>query len=185
MYWASMRRWAARDVSVGRRKIAKKIAKNKRCYANNLRPRSRMLLKGDEGGLGGHYPPGSSFRAATAPKRHQMKLIEKRRPAVEVKPASSGNNRHTYLTVNRRSTNDRTGVISTFRVSQHPPSKAYRKGLSSPLPLARLNGVPCEGSRVRRRPWPQPEAGAVFQSLDMVEWLTVGLCLIEGSPAAY
>jgi hypothetical protein len=36
--------------SVGRRKIAKKIAKNKRCYANTLRPRSRMLLKGDEGG---------------------------------------------------------------------------------------------------------------------------------------
>src|SRR4030081_471569 len=31
--------------SVGRRKIAKKIAKNKRCYANTLRPRSRMLLK--------------------------------------------------------------------------------------------------------------------------------------------
>ena len=30
--------------SVGRRKIAKKIAKNKRCYANTLRPRSRMLL---------------------------------------------------------------------------------------------------------------------------------------------
>jgi hypothetical protein len=37
--------------SVGRRKIAKKIAKNKRCYANTLRPRSRMLLKGDEGGV--------------------------------------------------------------------------------------------------------------------------------------
>ena len=36
--------------SVGRRKIAKKIAKNKRCYANTLRPRSRMLLKGDERG---------------------------------------------------------------------------------------------------------------------------------------
>src|ERR1700726_1186088 len=32
--------------SVGRRKVAKKIAKNKRCYANTLRPRSRMLLKG-------------------------------------------------------------------------------------------------------------------------------------------
>jgi hypothetical protein len=30
---------------VGRRKIAKKIAKNKRFYANTLRPRSRMLLK--------------------------------------------------------------------------------------------------------------------------------------------
>ena len=43
---------------MGRRKIAKKIAKNKRCYANTLRPRSRMLLKGDEGGLGGHYPLG-------------------------------------------------------------------------------------------------------------------------------
>ena len=31
--------------SGGRRKIAKKIAKNKRCHANTLRPRSRMLLK--------------------------------------------------------------------------------------------------------------------------------------------
>jgi hypothetical protein len=28
---------------VGRRKVAKKIAKNKRCYANTLRPRSRKL----------------------------------------------------------------------------------------------------------------------------------------------
>src|SRR6202022_34260 len=37
--------------SVGRRKIAKKIAKNKRCYANTLRPRSRMLLKVMKGGL--------------------------------------------------------------------------------------------------------------------------------------
>jgi hypothetical protein len=42
--------------SVGRRKIAKKIAKNKRCYANTLRPRSRMLLS-DEGGLGGVITP--------------------------------------------------------------------------------------------------------------------------------
>src|ERR1700737_3507572 len=33
-----------------RRKIAKKIAKNKRCYANTFTTRSRMLLKGDEGG---------------------------------------------------------------------------------------------------------------------------------------
>ena len=39
--------------SVGRRKIAKKIAKNKRCYANTLRPRSRILLKVMKGGLGG------------------------------------------------------------------------------------------------------------------------------------
>jgi hypothetical protein len=31
---------------VGRRKIAK----NKRCYANTLRPRSRMLLKVMKGG---------------------------------------------------------------------------------------------------------------------------------------
>ena len=38
--------------SVGRRKIAKKIAKNKRCYANTLRPRSRMLLKVMKGGWG-------------------------------------------------------------------------------------------------------------------------------------
>jgi hypothetical protein len=44
--------------SVEVEKIAKKIAKNKRCYANTLRPRSRMLLKGDEGGLAGHYPLG-------------------------------------------------------------------------------------------------------------------------------
>jgi hypothetical protein len=36
--------------SVGRRKIAKKIAKNKRCYANTMRPRSRMLLKAMKGG---------------------------------------------------------------------------------------------------------------------------------------
>ena len=36
--------------SGGRRKIAKKIAKNKRCYANTLRPRSRMLLKVMKGG---------------------------------------------------------------------------------------------------------------------------------------
>jgi hypothetical protein len=36
--------------SVGRRKVAKKIAKNKRCYANTLRPRSRMLLKVMKGG---------------------------------------------------------------------------------------------------------------------------------------
>jgi hypothetical protein len=36
--------------SVGRRKIAKKIAKNKGCYGNTLRPRSRMLLKVMKGG---------------------------------------------------------------------------------------------------------------------------------------
>src|ERR1700731_4789604 len=58
--------------SVGRRKIAKKIAKNKRCYANTLRPRSRMLLKVMKGvkgvitpwvilggGGGGSLSPGS------------------------------------------------------------------------------------------------------------------------------
>src|ERR1700736_2504170 len=43
--------------SVGRRKIAKKIAKNKRCYANTLRPRSRMLLKVMKGGLKGVITP--------------------------------------------------------------------------------------------------------------------------------
>ena len=42
--------------SVGRRKIAKKIAKNKRCYANTLRPRSRMLLKVMRG-VGGVITP--------------------------------------------------------------------------------------------------------------------------------
>jgi hypothetical protein len=36
--------------SVGRSKIAKKIAKNERCYANTLRPCSRMLLKVMKGG---------------------------------------------------------------------------------------------------------------------------------------
>jgi hypothetical protein len=55
--------------SVGRRKIAKKIAKNKRCYANTLRPRSRMLLKGDEGGLGGHYPLGHLRRGVDQSQR--------------------------------------------------------------------------------------------------------------------
>jgi hypothetical protein len=61
--------------SVGRRKIAKKIAKNKRCYVNTLRPCSRMLLKVMKGGwgvitpwvilgggVGGHYPLGQSYR---------------------------------------------------------------------------------------------------------------------------
>ena len=43
----------SRGIGGSRRKIAKKIAKDKRCYANTLLPRSRMLLKGDEGGLGG------------------------------------------------------------------------------------------------------------------------------------
>jgi hypothetical protein len=37
--------------SVGRRKIAKEIAKNKRCYANTLRKDAV------EGGLGGSLPP--------------------------------------------------------------------------------------------------------------------------------
>jgi hypothetical protein len=46
--------------SVGRRKIAKKIAKNERCHANTLRPRSRMLLKVTKGGLGGVITPWSS-----------------------------------------------------------------------------------------------------------------------------
>src|ERR1700738_315121 len=43
--------------SVGRRKIAKKIAKNKRCYANTLRPRIKDAVEGDEGGLRGSLPP--------------------------------------------------------------------------------------------------------------------------------
>src|SRR6478735_443187 len=43
--------------SVGRRKIAKKIAKNKRCYANTLRPRSKDAVEGDEGGVGGVITP--------------------------------------------------------------------------------------------------------------------------------
>jgi hypothetical protein len=43
--------------SMGRRKIAKKIAKNKRCYATTLRPRIKDAVEGDEGGLGGSLPP--------------------------------------------------------------------------------------------------------------------------------
>ena len=39
-----------KSVRWSRRKVAKKIAKNKRCYANTLRPRSRMLLKVMKGG---------------------------------------------------------------------------------------------------------------------------------------
>jgi hypothetical protein len=53
--------------SVGRRKIAKKIAKNKCCYANTLRPRSRMLLKVMKGGLGGSLPPGHLRRGVIIP----------------------------------------------------------------------------------------------------------------------
>ena len=53
--------------SVGRRKIAKKIAKNKRCYANTLRPRSRMLLKVMKGVRGGHYPLGHLRRGVIIP----------------------------------------------------------------------------------------------------------------------
>ena len=39
--------------SVGRRKIAKKIAKNKRCYAKHLATLLKDAVEGDEGGLGG------------------------------------------------------------------------------------------------------------------------------------
>jgi hypothetical protein len=39
----------------------RKIAKNKRCYANTLRRRSRMLLKVMKRVRGGHYPPGSKI----------------------------------------------------------------------------------------------------------------------------
>src|ERR1700738_2712195 len=62
--------------SVGRRKIAKKIAKNKRCYANTLPNPLKDAVEGDEGvlrgslppwvilggGVGGHYPLGQSYR---------------------------------------------------------------------------------------------------------------------------
>src|ERR1700732_203041 len=44
----------------GSKKNSEEIAKNKRCYANTLRPCSRMLLKVMKGSEGGHYPPGSS-----------------------------------------------------------------------------------------------------------------------------
>jgi hypothetical protein len=69
----------------------------------------------------------------------------------------------------------------------HPPSKAYRKGLSSPClwplgPMRRVKGnrgvglvaIYCRTNK----------ADASSQSLDIVEWLTVGLCLIEGFNAA-
>jgi hypothetical protein len=50
----------AADYLSDRRKIAKKIAKNKRCYANTLQPPLKDAVEGDEGGLGGSLPPGSS-----------------------------------------------------------------------------------------------------------------------------
>src|ERR1700730_4993354 len=40
------------------KKIAKEKSENSDDMRTLLRPRSRMLLKGDEGGLGGHYPLG-------------------------------------------------------------------------------------------------------------------------------
>jgi hypothetical protein len=40
------------------KKIAKEKSENSDDMRMLLRPRSRMLLKGDEGGLGGHYPLG-------------------------------------------------------------------------------------------------------------------------------
>ena len=43
--------------SVGRRKIAKKIAKNKRCYANTPATPLKDAVEGDEGGLGGVITP--------------------------------------------------------------------------------------------------------------------------------
>src|SRR5258708_15027987 len=61
--------------SVGRRKIAKKIAKNKRCYANTLRPRSRMLLKVMKGGfevLAGRDVPEAAEPIAMAYAGHQF-----------------------------------------------------------------------------------------------------------------
>src|SRR4030088_1295184 len=53
--------------SVGRRKIAKKIAKNKRCYANTLRPRSRDAVEAEGGGRGVHYPLGHLRRGVIIP----------------------------------------------------------------------------------------------------------------------
>ena len=43
--------------SVGRRKIAKKIAKNKRCYGQHLATPLKDAVEGDEGGLRGSLPP--------------------------------------------------------------------------------------------------------------------------------
>jgi hypothetical protein len=40
------------------KKIAKEKSENSDDMRTLLRPRSRMLLKSDEGGLGGHYPLG-------------------------------------------------------------------------------------------------------------------------------
>src|ERR1700732_1492629 len=56
--------------SVGRRRIAKKIAKNKRCYANTLRPCSRMLLKVMKGGLGVITPLGHLGRGVDQSQRY-------------------------------------------------------------------------------------------------------------------
>jgi hypothetical protein len=60
--WSSRREvlWNLENLFGGsRRKIAKKIAKNKRCYANILLPPLKDAVEGDEGGLGGHYPLGN------------------------------------------------------------------------------------------------------------------------------
>jgi hypothetical protein len=46
------------------KKIAKEKSENSDDMRTVLRPRSRMLLKGDEGGLGGHYPLGHRWRPA-------------------------------------------------------------------------------------------------------------------------
>src|SRR6202040_3846829 len=51
----------------GSKKNSEEIAKNKRCYANTLRPCSRMLLKVMKGGRGGHYPLGHLRRGGHYP----------------------------------------------------------------------------------------------------------------------
>jgi hypothetical protein len=56
--------------SVGRRKIAKKIAKNKQLLCQHLATPQGMLLKGDEGGLGGHYPLGHLRRGVDQSQRY-------------------------------------------------------------------------------------------------------------------
>ena len=56
--------------SGGRRKIAKKIAKNKRLLCQHLATPLKDAVEGDEGGLGGHYPLGHLRRGVDQSQRY-------------------------------------------------------------------------------------------------------------------
>ena len=57
--------------SVGRRKIAKKIAKNKRWLCQHLSTPLKDAVEGDEGGVGGgHYPLGHLRRGVDQSQRY-------------------------------------------------------------------------------------------------------------------